>query len=183
MSAGTAGSSVLGTFHADSAEAVYKRAVEDLGVSKVSFTATDLIVVAGLVQPKGKKVRLRRVVQIAEVVKDGAPGKFRDLFIYDHDSNGLKPTDELASSFTLRSIAKLWGMPPMDIFSELHTRSYVLTEASNILKKDEISRPVFMAKVSEAYNEAREKAIEKERFRDQEYVLKTWRKRFKEGDR
>jgi type IV secretory pathway ATPase VirB11/archaellum biosynthesis ATPase len=183
MSAGTAGSSVLGTFHADSADAVYKRAVEDLGVSSVSFTATDLIVVAGLVQPKGKKVRLRRIVQIAEVVKDGHPGKFRDLFLYDHDKNGLEPTDDLASSATLRSIAKLWGMPPMDIVSELHTRSSVLGEASSILRKNEISRPVFMAKVSEAYHEAREKAIEKERFRDQEYILKTWRKRFKEGDR
>jgi len=178
MSAGTAGSSVLGTFHADSAQAVYKRAVEDLGVSKVSFTATDLVVVAGLVQPMGKRIRLRRVVQIAEVIKDGPPGSFRDLFVYDPRTNSLEPTDSLNNSSTLRSIGDLWGMSPMDMFSELRPREAVLKRASTILEKDELLRPGSMPRVSEAYQAAREDAISKDRLRDQKYILKVWKKNF-----
>jgi len=181
MSAGTAGSSVLGTFHADSAKAVYKRAVEDLGVSGASFTATDLVVVAGLVQPKGKRARYRRVVQVAEVCKEGAPGSFRDLFIYDPAINSLKPTGDLASSQTLRSIASLWGMSPIDILGELKVREAVLEKAMSLLGPEKISRPEMMPAVNEAYQIAREGSIKKGRFPDEPYVLKKWSKVFVGG--
>ncbi|MGA1820777.1 MAG: ATPase, T2SS/T4P/T4SS family [Thermoplasmatota archaeon] len=181
MSAGTAGSSVLGTFHADSAKAVYKRAVEDLGVSGVSFTATDLIVVAGLVQPKGSRTRYRRIIQIAEVVKDGHPGAFRDLFLYDPSTNSLRSTDDLPSSHTIRSIAGLWGMAPFDVIGELKVRSSVLEHAAKLMGPDRISRPEVMPAVSEAYQKAREEALRKGRFPDEAYVLKRWSKAFEGG--
>jgi type IV secretory pathway ATPase VirB11/archaellum biosynthesis ATPase len=178
MSAGTAGSSVLGTFHADSAEAVYKRAVEDLGVSKVSFSATDLIIVSGLVQPKGKRTRLRRVVQISEVVKEGPPGRFRDLFLYHPGKNSLEPTEDINSSHTIRSIGKLWGMAPMDIVAEIRSREAVLKEALDILNREELARPSTMPRVLEAYIKARETSLRKGRNRDIGYILKRWRKEF-----
>ncbi|MBN1391094.1 MAG: type II/IV secretion system ATPase subunit [Candidatus Thermoplasmatota archaeon] len=181
MSAGTAGSSVLGTFHADSAKAVYKRAVEDLGVSKVSFTATDLVVVAGLVQPKGRRVRYRRVIQIAEVMKDGPPGGFRDLFIYDPQENSLKPTNELPSSGTLVSIASLWGMTPNDVLGELKVRASVLDRASVLLGPERAARPGMMPLVSEAFQVAREKAISKGRYPDVSFILKKWEEAFNGG--
>ncbi|MGA1866305.1 MAG: ATPase, T2SS/T4P/T4SS family [Thermoplasmatota archaeon] len=181
MSAGTAGSSVLGTFHADSAKAVYKRAVEDLGVSRVSFTATDLVVVTGLVQPKGTRTRYRRVVQIAEVVKDGTPGNFRDLFIYDPLSNSLRPTSDLPTSHTLKAIASLWGMPPFEIFAELKARASVLERASVVLGPEKAARPEMMPLVSEAFQCAREKAIEKGKYPSEPYLLKRWEEAFTGG--
>ncbi|MGA1793650.1 MAG: ATPase, T2SS/T4P/T4SS family [Thermoplasmatota archaeon] len=181
MSAGTAGSSVLGTFHADSARSVYKRAVEDLGVSRISFTATDLIVVAGLVQPKGSRTRYRRIIQIAEVIKDGPPGDFRDLFLYDPSTNSLHQTDDLPSSQTLRSIANLWGMAPFDVLGELKVRAAVLEHATDLLGPDKVSRPEMMPAVSEAYQKAREEALKRGRFPDEPYVLKKWEREFEGG--
>ena len=171
-----AGSSVLGTFHADSAEAVYKRAVEDLGVSKVSFTATDLVVVAGLVQPKGKKERFRRVVQIAELIKDGPPGRFRDLFVFDRTSGKLEPTEFLESSSSLKAIAKLWGIPPIEIINEIRIRSSILEEAGRVLGPERITRPDSMLLVNEAYQIVREEALEKGRFKNWKTVFKRWKR-------
>jgi hypothetical protein len=180
MSAGTAGSSVMGTFHADSAEAVYKRAVEDLGVSRISFSATDIIVVAGLVQPKGRKERLRRVIQIAELIKDGPPGRFRDLFIYDQNTGSLEPTEQLASSSTLKAIAKLWGISPFDTFQELKLRDAVLRKAGKMLDPQQASRPETMFRVNEAFQAVREEAIEKGLLKDRKYVLERWKRAYEE---
>ncbi|MBN1539737.1 MAG: type II/IV secretion system ATPase subunit [Candidatus Thermoplasmatota archaeon] len=181
MSAGTAGSSVLGTFHADSAKAVYKRAVEDLGVSKVSFTSTDLVVIAGLVQPKGTRTRYRRVVQIAEVIKDGPPGNFRDLFIYDPPSNSLRPTNDLPTSQTLKAIASLWGISPSELFAELRARASVLDRASVVLGPERAARPEMMPLVSEAFQRAREMAIAKGKYPGGAYLLKRWEEVFTGG--
>jgi len=71
MRAGSAGSSVLGTIHANSASGVLQRAVEDLGISERAFSSTDIVVVIGLVRsPDGSRFT-RRVTEVAEVRESG----------------------------------------------------------------------------------------------------------------
>jgi type IV secretory pathway ATPase VirB11/archaellum biosynthesis ATPase len=174
MSAGTAGSAVLGTFHADSAKAVYKRTVEDLGVSAASFSATDLVVVSGLVQPKGKRTRLRRVVQISEVIKDGTPGSFRDLFLYDTSRNRLVRTSELGSSSILKRIAKLWGIPVLDITNEMALRTKVLEKALADLERKDIMDPATVPRMWENYHDIRDRALEGNWLSDHPRFISEW---------
>ncbi|MGA1822539.1 MAG: ATPase, T2SS/T4P/T4SS family [Thermoplasmatota archaeon] len=158
MSAGTAGSSVMGTFHADSADSVYKRVVDDMGVSPGSFSATDLVVVCGLVRPEGRRLNLRRVLQIAEVVKEGGPGSFRYLFLYDPSTDSLEPTDELGSSSVVKRIASSWGWRRKDVLGELETRSRMFERALKELSRDRIIRPETEADMLQVFRTVRDEA-------------------------
>ncbi|MFW5953632.1 MAG: ATPase, T2SS/T4P/T4SS family, partial [Candidatus Natronoplasma sp.] len=53
MRAGTAGSAVMGTIHGNSSQSIYERVVHDIGISKESFSATDIVIIAGIVRPGG----------------------------------------------------------------------------------------------------------------------------------
>jgi hypothetical protein len=156
MSAGTAGSSVMGTFHADSAEAVYKRAVDDLEVPPGSFSATDLVVVTGLVRPGGKRARLRRVVQVAELIKGGEPGRFRDLFTYDPRSDALVPSIGLDSSTVLRRIGSTWGMDQSGMKEELELRGRAMEVALGSKDGDDVRKPMTTVRFNTRFREVRE---------------------------
>jgi archaeal flagellar protein FlaI len=127
MSAGTAGSSVMGTFHANSAEAVYKRVVSDMGIPPQSFAATDVVLIAGLTQPRGGMRKLRRVVQLAEYVKDSKePGRFQDLLSYDHDTDQLTETKAFSyHSERIATIAHLWNISVEEAIDNIRTRAQV----------------------------------------------------------
>jgi type IV secretory pathway ATPase VirB11/archaellum biosynthesis ATPase len=73
MRVGANSEAVLGTIHGDGAEAVYRRVVEDLGVSPAAFGATDAVVTleAG---PEGRRIR-----SVEEVVGGDNPG-FEPLY-------------------------------------------------------------------------------------------------------
>ncbi|MDG6224754.1 MAG: type II/IV secretion system ATPase subunit [Candidatus Thermoplasmatota archaeon] len=176
MSAGTAGSSVLGTFHADSAKAVFKRVVDDMGVTPGSFMSTDLVIVAGLVQPHGRKIKLRRVVQIAEVVKDERPGTFRDLFLYDPVKDMLVATEHLRSSGIVSRIASLWGWKPQNVIAEIELRGRVFARAIELLGEEEAGRSGSAARISESFDRARERMLDKGAMNDHDRFLKSWEK-------
>lgn len=182
MSAGTAGSSVMGTFHADSADSVYKRAVDDMGVSPGSFSATDLVVVCGLVRPEGRRVNLRRVLQIAEVVKDGRPGEFRDLFLYDSASDSLEPTDELKRSSVINRIASTWGWKRKEVLGELETRSNMFTKTMKALPRDRFIRPRTEADMLQSFRAVRDEAAVGGWIGDRSKVLDQWMKAFTKED-
>jgi len=177
MSAGTAGSSVMGTFHADSAASVFKRVVEDLGVSPGSFMSTDLVIVAGLVQPQGRKVKVRKVVQISEVVKAGRPGTFRDLFLYDAGKDALEPTPELSSSSTVKRIASMWGWKEKDVLDEMHLRSSVMGRALE-LRGDGPQSPDMAYRISESFDRVRDLALKGGFLKDHDRFIKRWEKEF-----
>lgn len=160
MSAGTAGSSVMGTFHADSADAVYKRAVDDLGVPPGSFSATDLVVVTGLVRPGGKRARLRRVVQVAELIKTGEVGRFRDLFTYDPRTDSLVPAKGLATSSVLKRIGSTWGMDPLGMESEMGLRSRAMESALETLGPEGARKPSITALYNASFREVREEMVD-----------------------
>jgi flagellar protein FlaI len=108
MRTGTAGSSVLGTIHGNSAKGVFERVVHDLGIPPKSFAATDVVIVAGLRRPFGSQRQVRRVVEISEFDPDDMA--FVPLMVYDEKEDGLVATEHLSSSRKVKGIAEAWGL-------------------------------------------------------------------------
>ena len=112
MRVGALANVVAGTIHGDSPYGVFDRVVNDLGVPRTSFKATDIIVVANPVRSPDGIHRYRRITQITEVRKlwEDDPlseGGFVDLFKYDPQTDSLQPTNDLlrGDSDVLKSIA------------------------------------------------------------------------------
>ncbi len=111
MRAGSAGSAVLGTIHGNSASGVLDRAVEDLGVSERAFSATDIVVVIGLVRtPDGSRFH-RKVVEVAEVRPNDDGVELVNLFEMGEGSTNAEPTKEFSSeSRTVKGAAAAMGI-------------------------------------------------------------------------
>ncbi|AMK13906.1 type II/IV secretion system protein [methanogenic archaeon mixed culture ISO4-G1] len=77
MRVGRAGSSVMGTVHGDSAESVYHRIVDDLGIPAESFSATDIILTMGTVCARSGGHLIRRMEEMVCTTKE--PCKFKDV--------------------------------------------------------------------------------------------------------
>ncbi len=112
MRVGALANVVMGTIHAESPYGVYDRVVNDLGVPKTSFKATDIIIIANPIKDPSGLRKYRRVLRITEVrkhwEKDPLMEKgFVDLMIYDVDKDELKPTSNLihGDSEILKSVA------------------------------------------------------------------------------
>jgi type IV secretory pathway ATPase VirB11/archaellum biosynthesis ATPase len=90
MRVGASASAVLGTVHGDGACAVRDRVVDDLGVSRRAFGATDLVVTLALRETD--EGRRREVAAVAEV-GDAGDG-FESLFARDGET--LAPTGPIA---------------------------------------------------------------------------------------
>jgi len=68
-------------------------------------------VICGLVRPGGGQKQVRRVTAISELVKDGQPGEFADLLVYDEETDSLVETGHLLGrSAKISSIADQWGL-------------------------------------------------------------------------
>ncbi len=112
MRVGAAANVVAGTIHGDSPYGVFDRVVNDIGVPKTSFKATDVIIVANPIKSADGLHRYRRVTQITEVGKSWTndphlEGGFLDLMKYDAKSDTLDATDGLnnGESEVLKTIA------------------------------------------------------------------------------
>ncbi|MFH0875426.1 MAG: type II/IV secretion system ATPase subunit [archaeon] len=112
MRVGAAANVVAGTIHGDSPYGIYDRVVNDIGVPKTSFKATDICIIANPIKSADGLHKFRRVTQITEVRKtwENDPlleGGFLDLMKYDAKKDILLPTDELINgeSEILKTIA------------------------------------------------------------------------------
>jgi len=112
MRIGALANIVAGTIHGDSPYGIFDRVVNDLGVPRTSFKATDVIIVANPIRSPDGLHRWRRVTQITEVRKhwNNDPldeGGFMDLMKYDSKADQLLPTDDLihGDSDVLKGIA------------------------------------------------------------------------------
>lgn len=100
MRVGALANVVGGTIHGDSPYGVYDRLVNDLGVPKTSFKATDILIIANPVKSSDGLHRVRRITAITEVRKgwENDPlleGGFVDLFKYNSKTDMLEITDDL----------------------------------------------------------------------------------------
>lgn len=112
MRVGASANVVAGTIHGDSPYGIYDRLVNDIGVPKTSFKATDIVIIANPVKSASSLQKQRRVTQITEVGKDWdddpqKEGAFKDLMKYDPVSDQLEMQDALinAESTILKQIA------------------------------------------------------------------------------
>nr|MBA4405150.1 hypothetical protein [Nanoarchaeum sp.] len=102
MRVGALANVVAGTIHGGSPYSVFDRVVNDLGVPRTSFKATDIIIVVNPIKtPDGLK-KIRRVLSITEVRKEWETdplreGGFVDLMLYNPETDQLEPTDNLVN--------------------------------------------------------------------------------------
>ncbi len=125
MRAGSAGSSVLGTIHGNSAKGVLDRAVEDLGVSERAFSSTDIVMVIGLVRsPDGSRFH-RRVVEVAEVRERGQSVELVSLFTTEPGCSCAKPTSDFSPDCkTIKGIAGALDIAPATIMDIVRARAH-----------------------------------------------------------
>jgi type II secretory ATPase GspE/PulE/Tfp pilus assembly ATPase PilB-like protein len=138
MRAGSAGSSVLGTIHGNSAKGVLDRAVEDLGVTERAFSSTDIVVVIGLVRsPDGTRFS-RRVTEVAEVRGDSHGVQLAGLFETEPGCNCAKPTKHFSPACkTISGIAGALGIKPETMMDVVKTRAHADQLASELVQKGE----------------------------------------------
>ncbi len=112
MRVGAAANVVAGTIHAASPYGVYDRVVNDIGVPKTSFKATDIIVITNPVRSASGITKKKRVLRITEIRKewDEDPlkeGAFVDLMVYNPKTDQLEVTKDLinGNSDILKRIA------------------------------------------------------------------------------
>jgi type IV secretory pathway ATPase VirB11/archaellum biosynthesis ATPase len=112
MRVGAAANVVAGTIHADSPFGLFDRVVNDIGVPKTSFKATDLVIIANPIKSADGLHKYRRVTQITEVRKDWEDDPmiengFVDLMKYESKTDSVDPTDALLDGDcdTLKAIA------------------------------------------------------------------------------
>lgn len=125
MRAGSAGSSVLGTIHGNSARGVLDRAVEDLGVTERAFSSTDIVVVIGLVRsPDGTRFS-RRVIEVAEVRQTAQGVQLVCLFKTEPGCVCAKPTSQFCPECkTAAGIAAALGVSPDAVMEIVKTRAH-----------------------------------------------------------
>ncbi len=125
MRAGSAGSSVLGTIHGNSAIGVLDRAVEDLGVSERAFSSTDIVVVIGLIRaPDGTRFH-RRITEVAEVRPIGSRVELVSLFSSDQGSPCAKPTQNFNDACrTVRGISSALGTSPGTMLEVIKAKAH-----------------------------------------------------------
>ena len=104
---------VAGTIHGESAYGVFDRVVNDLGVTKTSFKAIDIVTVSGMIKSADGLRRFRRVLEVTEIRKHWkddplSENGFVNLMEYSAKDDSLKPTDTLVNgeSYVINEISK-----------------------------------------------------------------------------
>ncbi|MFW6378666.1 MAG: ATPase, T2SS/T4P/T4SS family [Nanoarchaeota archaeon] len=112
MRVGAAANVVAGTIHGDSPYGIFDRLVNDIGIPKTSFKATDIVIIANPIKSADGLHKMRRVLQITEVRKSwtddpNSEGGFVDLMKYNAETDKLEATQELLNgeSDILKEIA------------------------------------------------------------------------------
>ncbi|MDO8555957.1 MAG: type II/IV secretion system ATPase subunit [Nanoarchaeota archaeon] len=112
MRIGALANVVAGTIHGADPYSVFDRVVNDLGVPRTSFKATDIIAVVNPIKSADGLKKSKRVVQITEVRKQWeqdpvTEGGFMDLMKYNASTDTIEPTQDLLNgdSDIIKSIA------------------------------------------------------------------------------
>jgi hypothetical protein len=187
MRVGAQANVVAGTIHADSPYGLYDRVVNDIGVPKTSFKATDIIIIASPIKSADGLHRYRRVTQITEVSKEWENDPllekgFLDLMKYDAKTDQLVPTPDLINgeSEILKNIAgKItdyagnWDAVWQDILTRAKYKEAVVKKSIE-LKDDEMLEAPFAILCNDIYHLANEKVKKKTGKLDHEKIFQEW---------
>ena len=165
MRVGAAANVVAGTIHGESPYGVFDRVVNDIGVPRTSFKATDIIIIANPIKSADGLHKNRRVTQITEVRKYWEDDPllehgFVDLMRYNPKTDQLEPTDELINgdSEVLKGIAS--NIPEFAgdwkaIWDNILLRAKIketLVEYAKKEKDDELLEAEFVVKSNDTYH-------------------------------
>ena len=187
MRVGALANVVAGTIHGDSPYGVFDRVVNDLGVPRTSFKATDVIIVANPVRSPDGIHRFRRVTQITEVRKHWEQdpleeGGFVDLFKYDPKVDSLVPTTDLlrGDSDVLKSIAgsvKEWAGNWDAVWSNINLRAQVketLVNTANKVNNLELLEAPFCVRSNDELHRISERIREETGALDSQKIFFEW---------
>jgi type IV secretory pathway ATPase VirB11/archaellum biosynthesis ATPase len=187
MRVGALANVVAGTIHGGSPYAVFDRVVNDLGVPRTSFKATDIIVVANPVKSPDGLHKIRRITSITEVRKEWekdplAEGGFVDLMLYNHKTDQLEPTDSLINgdSEIIKSIAgsvKEWAGNWDAAWENILLRAKIketLVNMANKLERKELLEADFSIKVNDAFHKFSDEVLTKFGVLDNEKIFFRW---------
>jgi len=194
MRVGALANVVAGTIHGDSPYGVYDRVVNDLGVPKTSFKATDIIVVANPIKSADGLHRWRRITQITEVRKKWendpiAEKGFVDLMKYNAKTDQLEVSDDLMNqdSDVIKSIAenvKEWSGNWDAVWDNimLRAKNYeTIVDYAKRLNCPEILEAKFIVEVNDQFHKITDKVKEEVGFMDSKRIYFEWNEWFKKA--
>ncbi len=197
MRVGALANVVAGTIHGADAYSIFDRVVNDLGVPRTSFKATDIIVVAQkLKDPSGMRER-RRVTEITEIRKHWeddpvAEKGFVKLMSYDPKSDMIAPTRHLIEGDTeiikdiagnVREWAGKWDL----VWEEIVLRSKIKEMIVNYAHKSNnmaLLEADFVVTANDMYHKIFERLKEEQGYPDSEdllYEYEEWLKKVVKG--
>ncbi|MEM2916125.1 MAG: type II/IV secretion system ATPase subunit [Candidatus Woesearchaeota archaeon] len=187
MRVGALANVVAGTIHGDSPYGVFDRVVNDLGVPRTSFKATDIIVVANPVRTPDGLHRVRRVTQITEVRKKWeedplAENGFVDLMKYDSKDDMLQPSRDLlagdcdiikAVAGSVREWAGNWEAVWDNILLRANVKQELVSAATK-LKKPELLEANFTVMANDEFHRISDRVREELGALDSKKILTEW---------
>ncbi|MBW3000486.1 type II/IV secretion system ATPase subunit [Candidatus Woesearchaeota archaeon] len=187
MRVGALANVVAGTIHGDSPYGVFDRVVNDLGVPRTSFKATDIIIVANPIRSPDGLHRWRRVTQITEVRKEWEDDPLRehgfvDLMKYNSKTDELEPTDELINgdSDVLKAIAgnvKEWAGNWDAVWDNVMLRTKTkeeLVKTAEAEKNLDLLEARFVIKCNDQFHKICDKVKDKTGRLDSDRILFEW---------
>ncbi len=187
MRIGAMANVVAGTIHGDSPYGVFDRVVNDLGVPRTSFKATDLILVANPVKTADRLKFVRRLMSITEVRKEWEEdplkeGGFVDLMKYNPKTDMLEPTDSLINgdSEIIKSVAgnvKEWAGNWDAVWSNILLRAEIkkkLVNYANEVKNKNLLEAKFVIQSNDEFHRISESVSEEAGELDNRRILHDW---------
>ncbi|MDD3174856.1 MAG: ATPase, T2SS/T4P/T4SS family [Candidatus Nanoarchaeia archaeon] len=187
MRVGAAANVVAGTIHGDSPFGIFDRLVNDIGIPKTSFKATDIIVIVNPIKSADGLHKIRRVLQITEVRKDwkddpNLEGGFVDLMKYNTKTDSLEPTAELLNgeSEILKDIAskvKEWTGNWDALWENINLRAKIkqrLVELSVKENEPNLLEAEFVIYSNDMYHKVTEKIIKRMGYENTDKIYFEW---------
>jgi len=194
MRIGSLANTVAGTIHGESPYGVFDRVVNDLGVPRTSFKATDIIVLSNPVRSPDGLSYFRRVLQITEVRKHWEEdplkeGGFVDLMKYNPKTDQLEITDDLKNgdSEILKSIAgnvKDWAGNWAAVWDNILLRAKIkqtLLDYSLKLNRPDILEADFVVQANDMFHIVSENVKSMTGVLDSKRIYNEWVEWLKKG--
>ncbi|MBT3394888.1 type II/IV secretion system ATPase subunit [archaeon] len=187
MRVGALANVVAGTIHGGSPYSVFDRVVNDLGVPRTSFKATDLIIVANPIKSPDGLHKIKRVLSITEVRKDWEEdplreGAFVDLMKYNVESDQLEPTDNLINgdSEVIKGIASTvreWVGDWDAVWSNIELRAKIkqrLVDYSNKIGRPSLLEAEFVIDSNDQFHKISDRVLRKVGKLDSDKIYFQW---------
>ena len=187
MRIGALANVVMGTIHGSDPYSVFDRVVNDLGVPRTSFKATDAIIVVNPIKSADGLKKMKRLVQISEVRKTWEKdplqeGGFLDLMKYNAAMDELQATTDLLNgdSEILKSIASNvpeWAGSWDAVWENILLRAQIkktLVDFAEISKDSSILEADFVVQSNDVFHRVSDSVQEESGSLDNKRIFLEW---------